>query len=123
MSIKESIWDKSNGRCWYCGVVMNRIGRKGERDATIDFTIDHVIALSSGGVDRIFNLVPCCRSCNARKNNRGVEYLRWALRWQANMTEETPQFTVEQLVWLIPRFYHNMPEYIFYYEHEQGQPE
>lgn len=34
--------------------------------------MDHVVALSKGGRHSDDNVVPACRSCNARKNNRGV---------------------------------------------------
>jgi 5-methylcytosine-specific restriction endonuclease McrA len=42
-------------RCVYCGIRKERL------------TMDHVIPLSRDGVDAIENIVPACRSCNARK--------------------------------------------------------
>lgn len=35
-------------------------------------TLDHVVALSRGGVDGISNIVPACRSCNGSKNATDV---------------------------------------------------
>lgn len=52
-------------RCAYCG----KRGR---------VSVDHVLALSSGGPDDPWNLAPACRSCNASKGNREVE--SWLLR-------------------------------------------
>lgn len=49
------------GKCYYCGA-----------DAD---TIDHRISLVNGGSHWPANLVPCCRSCNSRKNKRNeLEY-------------------------------------------------
>jgi 5-methylcytosine-specific restriction endonuclease McrA len=36
-------------------------------------TLDHVLALTTGGLDEPDNIAPACRSCNSRKNNRPVE--------------------------------------------------
>ena len=43
------------GRCAYCG----------DRS---DLEMDHRVALSRGGSNAIENIVPACRSCNARKH-------------------------------------------------------
>jgi len=46
-----------NNICAYCG--------------TLDvLTVDHFVALSRGGKDEIFNIVPACRRCNCSKNDR-----------------------------------------------------
>jgi len=36
-------------------------------------TMDHVIPLSQGGIHNKYNMVPCCGSCNSRKNGRALE--------------------------------------------------
>ena len=65
--LRAAVWDKTGGRCWYCGAQTNPFR---------DFAIDHQRAQSQGGTDTLDNLVPACRSCNTRKNNRSVDYLR-----------------------------------------------
>lgn len=35
---------------------------------------DHVVPVTSGGLDTIENLQPLCRVCNSRKNNRTIDY-------------------------------------------------
>jgi 5-methylcytosine-specific restriction endonuclease McrA len=40
--------------------------------STVNIEADHVIPISRGGTHGIGNLVPACRSCNARKSNRTI---------------------------------------------------
>jgi 5-methylcytosine-specific restriction endonuclease McrA len=54
--IKESF----GYRCAYCLAPSNRL------------EMDHVLSLSNGGEHASHNIVPACRSCNARKSNKGV---------------------------------------------------
>ncbi|MBR5427218.1 MAG: HNH endonuclease [Clostridia bacterium] len=54
---------KNKDICIYCGT------------ATQELTLDHLFAKSKGGTDSADNLVYCCRSCNASKNNR--DYFEW----------------------------------------------
>lgn len=50
----EELIKKHGGKCVSCGQ------RK-------DLTKDHIMPLSEGGSDYIFNIQPMCRSCNSRK--------------------------------------------------------
>ena len=57
---------KQGGHCEYCR------DRLTERTATAD----HVIPRKHGGVDRSFNIVAACRSCNILKGHRSKgEYM------------------------------------------------
>jgi hypothetical protein len=87
--VRALIWDKTDGRCWYCGTKMNPF---------TDFCIDHVCARSHGGQDTYSNLVPCCRRCNAIKADfADAERLRTHL---AVDTPGTQPFTKEQIAYL-----------------------
>ena len=56
-------FEKADNKCHYCG----------EKKA---LTIDHDIPLSLGGSDDITNILPACRSCNAKKGLKtAAEYL------------------------------------------------
>jgi len=50
-----------NNKCVYCG-------RK-----TKKLTPDHIIPISRGGMNYIFNIVPCCGYCNTSKNDRSLQ--------------------------------------------------
>lgn len=52
------------GACIYCG-------------STEQVTMDHVVPISRGGTHGIGNLVPCCNSCNIKKNDKTV--MEWRL--------------------------------------------
>ena len=54
-------------RCAYCGA-QKRLER------------DHVVPLSRGGTNSIDNILPACRSCNARKNAKTADEFRAALK-------------------------------------------
>ena len=55
---KALVWDKTGGRCHYCGNALNPFS---------DFTIDHIIPVARDGSDELENLIPACRLCNCRK--------------------------------------------------------
>lgn len=56
----EHLLSSYKGRCAYCG-------------AQERLTIDHVLALSVGGLDEIANVVPACKSCNSKKGTSQVD--------------------------------------------------
>lgn len=80
------VWRKSDGRCWYCGVVLT-VGV---------FAIDHLVPRSAGGSNAPNNLVPACWSCNSRKGGRALARMRYLL----GKPPDAPLFTDEQLDYL-----------------------
>jgi 5-methylcytosine-specific restriction enzyme A len=58
--IRNSQWWKrkrATGICPYCG----------QQFLPAELTMDHLIPLVRGGRSEKFNLVPCCKACNSRK--------------------------------------------------------
>lgn len=65
--LRASVWDKSGGRCWYCGRQTNPFR---------DFHVDHAIPVVSGGSNDLDNLVPSCQPCNGAKGSLSLEEFR-----------------------------------------------
>ncbi|MEX1299115.1 MAG: HNH endonuclease [Desulfotignum sp.] len=58
--LRHTQWWKrkcDKGICHYCG----------QRFLPSDLTMDHLIPLIRGGRSEKFNLVPCCKDCNSKK--------------------------------------------------------
>lgn len=56
----QEIKEAHNHTCAYCGRKMERL------------EMDHIIPLSKGGIHTAANIVPACRTCNAKKGNKLV---------------------------------------------------
>jgi len=58
-----------SNRCAFCGVAADHQRNRGyER-----LTVEHVLALTKGGLDEAPNILPACSTCNSSKNNSPVE--------------------------------------------------
>lgn len=53
------------------GNVCLRCGRK---ESEVEITVDHIKPLTLGGSSFIYNLQPLCRSCNASKGDKEIDY-------------------------------------------------
>jgi 5-methylcytosine-specific restriction endonuclease McrA len=84
LTVRRRVWNKTGGRCWYCGIqtVIQPHHTLSGRDDT--FTVEHLIPLlktcrMKAGLwtksvhlrlISLDNLVPCCRKCNVTKGAR-----------------------------------------------------
>jgi hypothetical protein len=59
-------------RCFYCGRPVQRDPKKIQDE----LTKDHLVPLSRGGVDFMWNIVPACFNCNRLKGNLTVDEFR-----------------------------------------------
>ncbi len=59
---RDRILKSWGSSCIYCGCKLDQE----------NFTVDHVIPLSSGGSNNISNLVPACIECNRKKANKTI---------------------------------------------------
>lgn len=57
--LKSFIFNRSNGKCVYCGAKATEV--------------DHVISRSNGGTNSVYNLVASCKSCNKKKSNLSLK--------------------------------------------------
>jgi hypothetical protein len=58
---KDSRWGLFGHACAYCGA------------RCVTLTVDHVLALTNGGLDEADNVAPACITCNSSKHTRLVE--------------------------------------------------
>jgi hypothetical protein len=56
-------------RCAFCGVDATHQRNHGRQR----LTVEHVLALTKGGLDEAANIIPACTACNSSKNNSPIE--------------------------------------------------
>jgi hypothetical protein len=61
-----AIW---SNRCAFCGVAAGHERNRGRER----LTVEHVLALTNGGLDEAANILPACSTCNTSKHNSPVE--------------------------------------------------
>jgi len=112
----KSVWNKSKGKCWYCGRAITIESRMIPPHPEM-YVIDHALPSSLGGGDNIENLVPSCWTCNASKRNKTVEQFRI---YRARKVAGMPKFDDDQIGYLAYHgiFLPEIPPFYFYFEKE-----
>lgn len=105
-AIRQSVYDKYNGRCAYCG---REIAYK-------DMQVDHFVAKrvwNESGSDDISNLMPSCRMCNHYKRGNSLETFR-------HYIQEIPRKLRENYIYKVGVVYGNVLErkksIVFFFE-------
>lgn len=93
--LRRLVWDKTEGRCWYCGCHLAHAATGG--GAIEQFCIDLVVSKAQGGASDAANSVPSCRSCRSMKRQRDIEEFRCYVTCHRH---GIPSFTAKQLDWL-----------------------
>ena len=101
------MWNRSSGRCWYCGVDLN----------PALFHVDHVTARNNGGTNDMSNLVAACPPCNVTKKDRTIDEFRWV---RIRQRDGIPRFSDEQTRWLMDQgfTFPDVEPYLFWFEEE-----
>lgn len=114
MNKRTRLYDKTDGRCAYCGCKLNEL----------NYSVDHLQPKSKGGTNEEENLFLCCKSCNSRKKNRTLEELRFYLSLKFfNM----PHFKYEQFLYLksiikdFEKLFFPSGQITFYYEYRENE--
>lgn len=78
---RRAVLMRDNYTCVYCGVKLGDFVR-GQALRKQDFTVDHIVPKSRGGVDGWTNTVSACYACNHRKGNRLPSEAGMRMRWE-----------------------------------------
>ena len=57
---RKNVWIRDEGRCQYCGTAVS----------IKNFTLDHVLPRTAGGLTIWSNVVTCCSNCNQKKADK-----------------------------------------------------
>lgn len=82
--VREEVRQRANFLCEYC--------HTDERWQLVQFTIDHIVPVSSGGSDELENLTLACFHCNRRKSNKQSVF-------DTQSNSEIPLFNPRQMSW------------------------
>lgn len=82
---RKKIWDKSGGKCWYCGADLPEKGW--HRDHFLPVVRQNGQQIEER--DAIDNLVPACAPCNLFKCVFSIEELRYEISQQVTRARKT----------------------------------
>jgi len=69
---RKTLYDNYHGKCCYCG----------EHIGYDEYTIEHILPKSRGGLSTWENLAPCHKECNSRKGNKTLEESGMTLQYE-----------------------------------------
>ncbi|MEH0874621.1 HNH endonuclease signature motif containing protein [Pectobacterium cacticida] len=90
-SKRTQVLGKTNGRCAYCGDLLD----------TNNFTFDHITPKRRAGDNSIGNLFACCRGCNTAKGSKTIE--QWRRFYAVKQVTGKTVFGQEQVDYLFTR--------------------
>ncbi|MBT2601400.1 MULTISPECIES: HNH endonuclease signature motif containing protein [unclassified Oceanobacillus] len=98
---RQAIWDKSGGKCWYCGCTLPEKGWHADHFEPIqrnwrDGTCQHPER------DTEENKVPACASCNINKHSMSLESWRKIIQGYVNsLNRDSTQYKLAKRYGLI----------------------
>jgi len=87
---QSAIWEKTRGRCGYCGDLLNPFAKVG-------YTYEHMEPQYLGGGHGEENLMACCKSCNSQKGKKTVEEYRNYIAEKGGYSKWVFYFEVQNL--------------------------
>jgi CRISPR/Cas system Type II protein with McrA/HNH and RuvC-like nuclease domain len=117
--LRERIFKKSSGKCFYCGKALVLNGGSHRKDY---MTCDHLIPRSKGGTAYFHNLVPCCRRCNNIKGDtKSIEQFRFELSMDHFQKKYRIRFTQKHLDFLHKVLNVKIPVRMFVFHFENSK--
>ena len=107
---RRAIWDKSGGRCWYCGCPLSEKGWHADHVEPIERKLQYQFGKGLFTTDECRrpdrdtegNLVPTCASCNIQKGSLSVEEFRYKLEhFIVSLNRDHTQYAVAKRYGLI----------------------
>lgn len=98
---RQSIWNKSNGKCWYCG---SKLPEKGWHADHLEPVVRNLVTGEPKHPDRdnIDNLVPSCASCNINKHSMSLESWRQIIQgYVKSLNRDSTQYKLAKRYGLI----------------------
>lgn len=98
---RKQVWDKSGGKCWYCGIDLPEKGWHADHVESVIRLSTWVRGEGNSGKfvatgemerahnDKIENMVPACAPCNLFKSTFGVEFFRQEIESQIERARKT----------------------------------
>ena len=80
---RKKVWNKTGGRCYYCGCKLVWGGKNNNKRT---FCVEHIRQNNrrDESTSHIDNLVPSCKSCNSTKSNNDLETFRERLAYRSS---------------------------------------
>jgi len=98
---RQAIWDKSGGKCWYCGCELPEKGWHADHFEPIqrnwwNGTCEHPER------DTVENLVPACASCNRLKSSMSLGSFRKIIQgFVTSLNRDSTQYKVAKRYGLV----------------------
>ena len=93
---RKQVWDKSGGKCWYCGRTLPEKGWHADHFEPVIREADFIAGqfIPNGKVlrpenDNLANIVPACAPCNLFKTTFDVESFRQEIHAQIERARKT----------------------------------
>lgn len=117
---RQRIWDKSGGKCWYCGTQLNpdnwhqdHFLPRFRNDSKI--RLDYLRSKGRAGTDAEANLVPSCPSCNIQKATYTIEEFREHVESQFKTLAAQSTFRIAERYGIVIR---HQKRVVFWFESE-----
>lgn len=124
---RQRIWEKSGGRCWYCGCLLPEKGWHADHVEPIERKVQHQFGKGlfttdecrRPDLDHEDNLVPSCASCNINKHAMSVEAFRYTIQhYLVSLNRDSTQYVVAKRYGLIMEMDHPVT---FWFERQQSK--